>query len=254
MAHKIDQLPPALRAFALLEVIARAERPLWLAQIAEGARLPKPTVHRIMGLLSAHGLVAREPDGRRYAVGPRLAAFGAEVLLNANQRASRHAILQSLVEDIGETCNFTMLDGANVLYIDRVETPAPLRLNLQTGSRVPLHCTASGKLLLAMLPKPRRDHLLAGMPLPRYTDKTLTERKKLERELARIRSQRYSTDDEEFHAGVVCVAVPVRNAAGRTYAALAVHAPASRMPLTRALGHLPVLQRAARDMAKTIAD
>jgi DNA-binding IclR family transcriptional regulator len=254
VAHKIDQVPPALRAFSLLEVIARAERPLSLAQVAEGARLPKPTVHRIMGLLSAHGLVAREPDGRRYAVGPRLAAFGTGVLLNSNHRASRHAILQSLVEEIGETCNFTMLDGPNVLYIDRVETLAPLRLNLQTGSRVPLHCTASGKLLLAMLPKPRREHLLSEMPLPRYTEKTLTDRKKLERELGRIRTQRFSTDDEEFHAGVVCVAVPVRNAAGRTYAALAVHAPISRMPLARALEHLPVLQRAARDMAKTISD
>jgi IclR family acetate operon transcriptional repressor len=254
MARKLDQSPPALRAFSLLEAVARADKPLTLGQITEAARLPKPTVHRMIALLAANGLIVREPDGRRYTVGPRLSAFGLEVLLNSSFRTARHLILQALVEQIGETCNFTMLDGAQVVYLDRVETPSPLRMNLQTGSRVPLHCTASGKLLLAMLPKAKRDRLTASLPLPRHTAKTIVDAPRFERELKQIRAQRYSTDDEEYFAGLVCVAVPVRDGAGRTCAALAVHAPMSRMPLARQLEYLPALKRAAEQMARTLID
>jgi DNA-binding IclR family transcriptional regulator len=76
-------------------------------------------------------------------------------MLNGSLRAARHAILARVVEGIGETCNFTMLDGGEVIYLDRVEAAWPLRMNLSSGSRVPLHCTASGKLLLALQPKVR---------------------------------------------------------------------------------------------------
>lgn len=254
MARKLDQSPPALRAFSLLEVVARADKPLTLGQITEAAELPKPTVHRMIALLVSSGLLVREPDGRRYAVGPRLSAFGLEVLLNSSVRAARHLVLQALVEQIGESCNFTMLDGAEVVYLDRVETPSPLRMNLQRGSRVPLHCTASGKLLLAMLPKAKRERLAASLPLPRHTAKTIVDGARLERELQQIRTQRYATDDEEYFAGLVCVAVPVRDGTGRTCAALAVHAPMSRMPLARQLEYLPALKRAAEQIARTFID
>jgi DNA-binding IclR family transcriptional regulator len=173
-------------------------------------------------------------------------------MLNGSLRAERRAILSRLVEEIGETCNFTMLDGAQVIYVDRVEASWPLRMNLTAGSRVPLHCTASGKLLLALLPKASRERLTAQLGLARYTESTITDEKRLAAELARIRANRYATDDEEFHAGLVCVAVPVLGNK-RACAALAVQAPVSRMPLERALGYLPTLRRAASAMASTLA-
>jgi IclR family transcriptional regulator, acetate operon repressor len=141
-----------------------------------------------------------------------------------------------------------------VVYLDRVESAWPLRMHLSPGSHVPLHCTASGKLLLALLPKPARERLLPRLTLTRYTDFTITEPRALNVELARIRAERHATDKEEFHAGLVCVAVPVLDAKKRACAAIAVHAPASRMPLTRALEHLPSLNRAAAAMAATFAN
>jgi DNA-binding IclR family transcriptional regulator len=117
---------------------------------------------------------------------------------------------------------------------------------------VPLHCTASGKLLLALLPKASRERLTAQLGLARYTESTITDEKRLAAELARIRANRYATDNEEFHAGLVCVAVPVVWKK-RVCAALAVHAPVSRMPLERALGYLPALRHAAGAMASTLA-
>jgi DNA-binding IclR family transcriptional regulator len=202
-------------------------------------------------MLEEAGLVMREPGARRYAPGPRLATLGRNVMLNGSVRAERRAILARLVDEIGETCNFTMLDGAEVIYVDRVEAAWPLRMNLTSGSRVPLHCTASGKLLLALLPKASRERITGQLALTRYTGSTITDRRQLATELARIRSDRYATDKEECHAGLVCVAVPVMDARKRACAALAVQAPVSRMPLEHALGHLPALRQAASAMAET---
>jgi DNA-binding IclR family transcriptional regulator len=173
-------------------------------------------------------------------------------MLNGSLRAERRAILARLVGEIGETCNFTMLDGDQVIYVDRVETAWPLRMTLTSGSHVPLHCTASGKLLLALLPKASRERLTAHLGLMRYTGSTITDPARLAAELARIRTCRYATDNEECHAGLVCVAVPVMDANKRVCAALAVQAPVSRMPLARALEHLATLRRAAAAMASTL--
>jgi DNA-binding IclR family transcriptional regulator len=252
MPHKEDSVPATLRALSVLEVVVAAERPQSLAELTGAVRLPKPTLYRMLAMLESARLVMREPGARRYAPGPRLAALGRSVMLNGSLRAERHAILARLVEEVGETCNFTMLDGAEVVYLDRVEAAWPLRMNLSSGSRVPIHCTASGKLLFAFLPKAARTRLLAQLALTRYTETTITDAKRLAAELAQIRAQRYATDNEEFHAGLVCVAVPVVDARKRACAAIAVHAPMSRMPLERALEHLPNLRRAAEAMAATV--
>ena len=252
MPRKEDRIPATLRAFTVLEALVRAERPPGLAELAAQARLPKPTLYRMLALLQSAELVMRAPGGRSYAPGPRLAALGRNVMLHSGLRAAGRAVLAGLVEELGETCNFTMLDGAEVVYVDRVESSWPLRMNLNAGSRVPLHCTASGKLLLALMAKAAREPLCARLPLKRYTPTTFTDRAKLAAELERIRRAGHATDNEEYHAGLVCVAVPVLDAADRACAALAVQAPVSRMPLERALAHLPALRRAAASMAATL--
>jgi DNA-binding IclR family transcriptional regulator len=252
MGAKVDSSAAALRAFAILETVAGAGRPVSMSEIVEALRLPKPTVYRLLGLLEQALLVQREPSSKRYSIGPRASRFALDALTNSATRGARHAILQRLVDDIGETCNFTILDGAEVVYLDRVETAWPLRMNLQTGSRVPLHCSASGKLLLAHLPRAARQRLLERLPLERFTDHTLTTRARLERELERIRAAGYATDDEEYITGLVCVAAPVRIARGRVAAAVAVHAPTSRLPLDEALKHLPDLERAADALSETL--
>ena len=251
MPRKEDNIPATLRAMTVLEAVVAAERPAALAELAPAVRLPKPTLYRMLGMLETAGLVMRDPGARRYAPGPRLAALGRNVMLNAVIRTGRRVILSRLVEEIGETCNFTMLDGAEVIYVDRVEAAWPLRMSLAPGSRVPLHCTASGKLLLAMLPKAPRERITAQLSLMRYTETTITDRRRLDAELARIRTARYSTDNEEYHAGLVCLAVPVLDARKRACAALAVQAPVSRMPLARTLEQLPRLRQAAAAMTGT---
>jgi DNA-binding IclR family transcriptional regulator len=251
MSRKEDKIPATLRSFAVLEALVAAERPASLTDIVKACALPKPTVYRMLAMLESARLVVRDPGAARYSPGPRLAAMGLAIMQNGSLSSARHAILAQLVEKIGETCNFTMLHGGEVMYLDRVEAAWPLRMTLSSGSRVPLHCTASGKLLLACMPKAARDRLLDNITYNSYTATTIASRKALEAELARIRKARHAIDNEEYHAGLVCVAVPTRSPGGRPCAAVAVHAPVSRMPLEKALEYLPLLRKAAEAMEST---
>jgi DNA-binding IclR family transcriptional regulator len=167
-------------------------------------------------------------------------------------RGLRHEVLAALVAQVGETCNFTTLDGARVLYLDRVEAEWPLRLTLDVGSHVPLHCTASGKLFLAQMPTAARDALIAQLPLPKMTRNTIASAKGLRAECERIAEQGFAADREEFIAGLIALAVPVQGEDGASRAAIAVHAPVARMTLERALTQLPALQAAATRMRKLL--
>jgi DNA-binding IclR family transcriptional regulator len=241
-----------LRAFAVLEHIASADEPLTLDELTRASGLPKPTAYRILQLLVRGGLVERHTHDKRYAVGLRMCALSLAVQMHSPQRHERRAILARLVKAIGETCNFTMLDGSEVLYVERVETSADVRLHVNAGSRVPLHCTASGKLLLSDLPPAQVRRLLGPGPLARYTDRTTTSVAALERELVKIRASGVGTDVGEYLLGSVCLAVPVRDPRGRMCAAVAVHGPAPRMTLKKGHSFLPAMRSAAAEIADTL--
>ena len=241
-----------LRAFAVLEHIAVAAEPPTLEELTRAIGLPKPTVFRILRLLARGGLVQREVHEKRYLVGERVAALALDVQMRSPRRRERRAILARLVEAIGETCNFTMLDGTEVVYLERVETSANVRLHMKAGSRVPLHCTASGKLLLSALPLAQVRRLLGAGPLPRHTPRTIVSMPVLERELAKIRASGVGTDIGEYLVDSVCLAVPVRDPQGRMCAAVAVHGPAPRMTLRKGFGYLPAMKGAAEAIAATL--
>jgi DNA-binding IclR family transcriptional regulator len=250
-----DQLPAGsalMRSLALLEAVAGAARALTIAELCQRLSLPKPTVHRLCQRLEAEGYLIREPGGRHYGVGPRLLRMGLDVL-RSGVGADRRAVLEGVVRDIGETCNFTTLVGHEVLYLERVEARWPLRMHLEPGSRVPLHCTASGKLFLAAMTPDRRGRLLDTLELSPFTPSTITDRATLEAELAVIRRQGYSEDREEFLLGLVAISTPVTGRGGATLAALACHAPSARLNLEQARGHLPILRAAAQRLAATLS-
>lgn len=236
---------PTLRLISLLELIAGRDQLMTLQGLVEETGLPKPTLHRMLQQLEAAGLLIRQGDGRHYGVGTRLHRLAENLLLNATHHGARHAVLRHLVEELGETCNLTALSGSEIVYLDRVETSEPLRVYLHPGSRVPLHCSASGKMILSQLSPAQRGKLLGPAPFRACTTNTITEPDALERELGRIRRDGYALDDEEFLSGLFCVAVLVPSRSGRSNLAVAVQAPVMRLTVDRALRVLPALQRAA---------
>ncbi len=243
---------PTVKAVSILETIASARRPLSVSELGALLGLPKPTAHRIVRMLESEGLMQREPGSRRFVPGPRLVRLGLGIVGAAMLGAPRHSILESLSQKISETCNFGVINGSHVLYLDRVEAEWPLGLRFESGSRVPLHCTSMGKLFLSWLPKQKRAVLLRSLSLLRYTENTITDIARLEPELEKIRETEVSTDDQEFLAGVVCVAVPVRDQNGHPVAALAISAPLARMSLEQGLQHVPLMQKAAEELTVTI--
>ena len=240
----------AERSLRLLSFIADAGRALSLAELAAALGLPKATAHRLCNQVLEHGYIVRDIDERSFAVGPALRKLAFDALAHATVRGLRHAALTDLVAAVGETCNFTALDGVEVLYLDRVEAPWPWRLTLDVGVHVPLHCTASGKLFLASMSRERRMRVLGQLQLARLTPNTLTDAAALRADCERIAAQGYSVDNEEFITGLVAVAVPVRDRGGEMRAAVAVHAPVARMSLESMLTHLPALRHAAQRMSE----
>ncbi|WP_354684549.1 IclR family transcriptional regulator [Cupriavidus necator] len=252
---KPDGDTPALRLFGLLEVIAEKDQSFNLQALVEETGLPKPTLHRMLQQLEAAGLIQRNGDGRQYGTGLRLRRLAENLLLNSTSHGARHMVLRRLVEEVGESCNLTAFSGGEVLYLDRVETAAPLRFYLHPGSRVPAHCSATGKLFLAQLAPAQRQRLLGHVELERYTQNTLTDHAQLEAELERVKRDGYAMDDEEFLPGLVCIGVLVpATDGGKSNLGLALQAPVMRVTRDKALQLLPALQRAAGALAAIEAD
>ncbi len=239
---------PVLKALAVLGYVARASAPVTLAEVSLTVGLPKPTAHRLAGLLEQAGLVHKDPLTRRYVVGSALVDLGFQAIRVAPGHRDRQLLLERLSEKLGETVNLGVLSGGEIVYLDRVEASWPLRMDFKPGSRVPVHCTANGKLLLAFAPRRRRERLAHSLPLEAYTPNTLTEPSTLLRELLQIRRQGYAEDNEEFLVGVCCLAVPVKDRRGRTLAGLAVSAPSARFSLEKARSYLPDLQACAEQL------
>lgn len=244
-AVELNGETPTMRLFALLELIASKDQFVSLQGLVEETGMPKPTLHRMLQQLESAGLLVRQGDGRNYGTGTRLRRLAEDLLLNATQHGARHAVLRNLVQELGESCNVTALSGNEVVYLDRVETPEPLRFYLRPGSRVPAHCSASGKMILSQFSPTQRHKLLAHAPLKQYTPKTITDLDALEIELKRVRSDGYAIDDEEFLPGLVCAAVLVPTTASRSNLCLAAQAPVMRLTAEDAPKMLPALSDAA---------
>jgi DNA-binding IclR family transcriptional regulator len=252
-AHdRSDGSPVVARALQLLETIAASERPLALPELCALLHLPKATTHRLCQQLEGAGYMVREPGGRHYMPGARLLRVGFNVL-RSGLTVERHQILTTLADAIGETCNFNTLAGQEIIYLDRVEARWPLRLHFEIGSHVPIHCTASGKIMLAAMKPPERRRIIDALGLPPYTPHTITARAKFESELSAIARQGYSLDREEFLLGMTAIAVPVTGPDGAVIAAVACHAPSVRFNIERAKSHLPQLKDAARKLSETLA-
>lgn len=240
------------KALLVIEEMTAARRPVPLAALADSTGLPKQTVHRILQQLEETKMVRRGFRADHFVAGARLRKLALSALQAAMTTLPVHAVLESLVADVGESANIGVLSGFSVVYLDRVEYAWPLRLQISPNDRLPAHCVAIGKLLLAFLPDRLRLDLLRSARLERFTDSTVTEPALLERELAAIRRQDYALNNQEFHPGLLGAAVPIRRQDGEVVAALAIHGVAPRVTPDGLRAQLPRMREAAERLGELL--
>ncbi|MCK0100720.1 IclR family transcriptional regulator [Pseudohalocynthiibacter sp. F2068] len=246
-------IPTNLRLLLVLEQMASVGASATPTDVNLVLGLPKPTIHRLFTTLENEGFIQREIDGRRFLPGLRLRTLSAGVLSSLRVRTARIAILTRLAEQIGETCNIALPERDSMIYIDRVETKWPLRIQLPIGTRVPFYCTASGKLYLSSLSSTLLNQYAQAAEFTSFTSQTHRTSDSLIKEIRKIRKNGFATDNEEFMEGMVAVGVPILDKNNRLVSTLSFHAPVQRLTMHDALNHLDALRNAAKSLSALIS-
>jgi DNA-binding IclR family transcriptional regulator len=235
------------KGIALLDAVAAAEQPPRLVDLVAASGLARPTAVRLLNVLCKGDLLRSREDGT-YALGPRLAAWGQAFLDGLDLTEAAHDLMQGLVDLSGESCYVGVLDRNTVLYVAAVKSPRGIGPVARKGSRMPLHSTGIGQVLLAWSAPEAVEELLAG-PLEQRTPRTLTDKDLLVRRLAEVRGRGYAIDDIENEEGIRCVAAPIFDHTGTAVAGMSVSAAAYRFSLQDLEDLRPVVVRAAAQVS-----
>jgi DNA-binding IclR family transcriptional regulator len=239
------------RAFELLDHIAAAGPDgLTLAELAAEVPTAKSTTHRYVTTLLELGVVRRDGIGR-LQLGLRLVELAGSLLDGDNLRLAAEPVLHELVERTGETVHLGVPSDGHVVYIAKVESPQSVRLVSRIGARIPMHCSAMGKALLALMDEPA---LQVALERPREvrTMHTLTAEETLLAELDKVRAAGFAIDDEENELGVRCLGTVVHGNGTAPVGAISVSAPATRMTHERCAEVAPALLAAAEEIARRL--
>jgi IclR family pca regulon transcriptional regulator len=245
------------RGLGILAAFTPTQPSLGVSELAREVGLSRSTTHRYMSTLTRLGYLQQDAASRRYRLGPRVLDLGFSAINSMELRVISSPYLQRLSDETGFTVNMAILDGTDILYVERCRSSRAgqreIDLNLHVGSRLPAYCTSMGKVLLAYLAPKRRAALLDGLPLGKRGPNTLTSRKALEAELAAIRERGLALNNEELAYGLRSIAAPVRGPGGDVVAAinLAVHSSmVSMRDLVARLG--ASLQRTAAEISSQV--
>ena len=239
------------RGLAVLSAF-RPDRPaLGISELARELGLTRSTTHRYVATLASLRYLEQEASTRRYRLGPRVLDLGFSVLGSLELREVAAPHLRQLTDATGLTSNLAIRDDADVLLIDRVLGQLGryhhLEFSLRVGSRLPFYCSATGKALLAYMPRPDLDRLLDRMDMTQRGPRTLTDKNALLTELARVRRTSIATNDEELDSALRSIAAPICSRSGQAVAAVVVAIPWSPAGMNELVSRFGPAVRAAAD-------
>jgi len=235
-------------AIDVLDSMAAAARPMGVSDIARRTELSKASVHHILATLESRRFVMREPESNLYRLGWGLYELGAGVVRNLDISRVARPFLDRLAEQTGESVLLGILDEDSVLYLDRGEAPAGLRMTANAGRRGPLHATASGKVLLAFAQDHDLFHRIVDSPLRALTRTTITDPSTLRQQIAEVRHTGFATCWQETEVGLSSLAVGIRDYTGAVAGSIAVAGPATRLTTRTLQAHLVPLQATAHQI------
>jgi IclR family pca regulon transcriptional regulator len=242
------------KGFRVLEAFTAAEPKLTLAQVARRAGLDNATAFRILNTLVTLDYVERVAGSRNFRLTLKCLDLGFNAIARAELRERVRPVLRSLVGEVNEAASVGVLDGADVVYVERVQAGlVRLGVDVRVGSRIPAYCSAIGLAILAFLPREEQDRVLALKPRVKLTPRTVTDLKDIQARLAKVRRAGHIVVDQEITSGLRALAAPVVDPDGYPIAAVSVVAPVMRMPLERFLKvALEPVQAAARTISKAM--
>jgi IclR family transcriptional regulator, KDG regulon repressor len=224
--NRLSSLATAVRVLKAFTSTA----PEWgVTDLAQSLDVSKSTVHRVLSTLTDEGLLEQDSSNGRYRLGLALFDLVAAV---PSQRGLHEAVLLPMTDlrnGTGETVQVGVLDGRQVVYVERLDSPNTLRLFTELGRRNDAHCTSSGKALLVFLPPAQLTRALNGWKLPGKTAHTIVSTADLRQHLGEIRRRGYAENRQESELGMVSIAAPIRDASGTVIASLSVAGPAERI-------------------------
>jgi DNA-binding IclR family transcriptional regulator len=212
------------RGLDILEAFSLADPELTIGQIGERASLPKPTVVRLLSVLTERGYVERVAGAERYRLGVRTLEVGSVYLQSTSLEAEARPIMRRLADATGQTANLGILDRGQVVHIEVVAPDRPVRFWASIGKREDAYVSGLGKVLLTSLPTAALETYLRE-PRVAITPHTITDGAALRAELEGVVARGYAIDDEESNPGVVCIAAPIRGGTGRIEAAISISGP-----------------------------
>lgn len=241
------------KALRILETLGRESTDLGLVELSRGLLIEKSTLHRLLGTLEARGFVRKDPSSLRYSLGIRMLELGAAVTARSALGRAAAPVLDRLAVRCRQAVNLAVLDGDEILYVARRESPEPLRLTVEAGRRLPAHCTALGKSLLAFRPLSEVRRLYSRRKrLRRFTPNTITNPREFLAHLEEVRRDGIAVDREELVLGLRCVGAPILDFTGYAVAAMSISAPAVTLSEER-IGELrPMLVEAVADVSKAL--
>lgn len=229
-SKKPNQLIKSLdRALDILELIVDRENGMGVTEISRELEIHKSTVYRLLDTLKFRGFLEKNEDNHKYIAGIKLFELSSKVLNDIDSRVRVRPYLEELMQKTEETIHLGILDAGEVIYLDKVESTATIRMYSQVGKRVPAHSTSLGKAIMAHLSEERVKEILKEKGMEKNTKNTITEVDKFLDHLEKVRNQGYAVDDEEQEEDIRCIAGPIFNHQGNVVAAFSISAPMTRM-------------------------
>jgi DNA-binding IclR family transcriptional regulator len=242
------------KALDVLDQVAHFGRPVRFGELLESSPYPKATLYRFVQVLTRQGMLTYDPDRQTYAPGLRLVRLAHSAWETSSLAPIARPHLDALSAEIGETVHLAQLDGGQVLYVDKRNALRPIAMYSEAGKIGPAYCTGVGKAMMAYLPEPQLQKVLAQQSYHRFTPHTYTDAETLRTELVAIRARGFAYDREEHEPGIICVALPILARTGRILGALSVTSSTERMSLKDLERHAPRIRATADAIAAEAQD
>ncbi len=246
-----DAVSSVMKVFGILQAISETPE-IGITELSQRIMMPKSTVYRFIQTMKSLGYITQDGDNDKYSLTFKLFEIGSRVLQHVDLIKVADVKMRELSKLTKETTHLGIRDNDSIVYVHKIDSEYNLRMHSRIGRHNPLYSTAIGKVLLAWLPESETREILKNVEFKAHTQHTLTSIDAILNELAQVRQQGYSWDNEEMEEGLLCIGKPVYDRFGQVVAGLSLSFPMSRCDEDRKLQYIQHVTKYANDISALI--